>query len=42
MTLLASTSEAWWIALIEALVIINLVLLTFAYTTLVEPRMLVV
>ena len=30
--------EAWWISLIKAFVIINVVLLTFAYTTLVERK----
>jgi NADH-quinone oxidoreductase subunit H len=40
-SLLASTTgEVWWIALIEAVVIINLVLVTFAYTTLVERKLL--
>jgi NADH-quinone oxidoreductase subunit H len=33
-------AEVWWIGLIEALVIINLVLLAFAYTTLVERKLL--
>ncbi len=40
MNLLAATSEVWWIALIEALVIINLVLAAFAYTTLLERKLL--
>ncbi len=40
MTLLATATEVWWIALIEALVIVNLVLATFAYTTLVERKLL--
>ena len=31
-------NEPWWISLIKAFVIINLVLLTFAYTTLVERK----
>jgi NADH-quinone oxidoreductase subunit H len=39
-SLIATTSEVWWIALIEALVIVNLVLATFAYTTLVERKLL--
>jgi NADH-quinone oxidoreductase subunit H len=39
-TLVASTAEPWWIALIEAFVVINLVLLAFAYTTLVERKLL--
>ena len=33
-------AETWWVGLIEALVIINLVLLAFAYTTLVERKLL--
>jgi len=33
-------AEVWWIGLIEALVIINLVLAAFAYTTLVERKLL--
>ena len=32
--------EPWWIALIKALVIINLVLVAFAYTTLLERKLL--
>ncbi len=40
MSLIATTTEVWWIALIEALVIVNLVLATFAYTTLVERKLL--
>jgi len=39
-TVLAATSEVWWIALIEAAVIINLVLAAFAYTTLLERKLL--
>jgi NADH-quinone oxidoreductase subunit H len=31
-------SEPWWISLIKAFVVINIVLLTFAYTTLVERK----
>src|SRR4051794_13275249 len=31
-------TEPWWISAIEGFVIINLVLLTFAYTTLVERK----
>jgi NADH-quinone oxidoreductase subunit H len=33
-------SEPWWISLIKAFVIINLVLLTFAYTTWLERKLL--
>ncbi len=33
-------SEPWWIALIEALVIINLVMAAFAYTTWLERKLL--
>ena len=33
-------AQVWWIGLIEALVIINLVLVAFAYTTLVERKLL--
>ena len=40
MSILAQTSEPWWIALIEALIVINLVLVTFAYTTLIERKLL--
>ena len=43
MSVLAATGspgEAWWIALIEAILIVNLVLVTFAYTTLVERKLL--
>ncbi|HZR90994.1 MAG TPA: NADH-quinone oxidoreductase subunit NuoH [Gaiellaceae bacterium] len=38
--LLATTGEPWWIAVIEALVIVNLLLGAFAYTTLVERKLL--
>ena len=40
MTVVAANGEVWWIALIEAAVIINLVLAAFAYTTLVERKLL--
>ena len=33
-------TDAWWISLIKAFVIINVVLLTFAYTTLLERKAL--
>ena len=33
-------TEPWWISLIKAFVIINLVLLTFAYTTWLERKLL--
>ena len=33
-------SEPWWISAIKAFVIINIVLLTFAYTTLLERKVL--
>ncbi|HEX6489912.1 MAG TPA: NADH-quinone oxidoreductase subunit NuoH [Gaiellaceae bacterium] len=33
-------SEPWWVSVIKAFVLINLVLLTFAYTTLVERKAL--
>jgi NADH-quinone oxidoreductase subunit H len=33
-------SEPWWISLVKAFVIINLVLLTFAYTTWLERKLL--
>jgi NADH-quinone oxidoreductase subunit H len=39
-TVVAASGEVWWIALIEAAVIINLVLAAFAYTTLVERKLL--
>ena len=31
-------TEPWWISLIKAFLIINLLLLTFAYTTLIERK----
>ena len=31
-------TEPWWISAIKAFVIINLVLVTFAYTTLIERK----
>ena len=40
MSVLAATGEVWWIALIEAAVIVNLVLAAFAYTTLLERKLL--
>ncbi len=36
----ATPTEPWWIALIEAFVIINLLMLGFAYTTLLERKLL--
>src|SRR5205807_7347677 len=33
-------SEPWWISLIKAFVIVNLLLLAFAYTTLLERKLL--
>ena len=33
-------TEPWWISLIKAFVIINLLLLTFAYTTWLERKLL--
>src|SRR5207247_899528 len=36
----ARMREPWWISLIKAFVIINLVLLTFAYTTWLERKLL--
>ena len=33
-------TEAWWISLIKAFLIINLLLLTFAYMTWVERKVL--
>ena len=38
--LLAATSERWWISLIKAAIIINLVLVTFAYLTLAERKII--
>ena len=38
--LLAATAEAWWISLIKAFVIINLVMVTFAYLTLAERKVM--
>ena len=37
---LAAATEPWWIALIESFVIINLLMLGFAYTTLLERKLL--
>ena len=37
---LAATTEAWWISLIKAFVVINLVLATFAYLTLAERKVM--
>ena len=39
-SLLAATSERWWISLIKAAIIINLVLVTFAYLTLAERKIM--
>ena len=39
MTVLAA-AEAWWISLIKAFVVINLVLVTFAYLTLAERKVM--
>ena len=36
----AATSEPWWISLIKAAIIINLVLVTFAYLTLTERKVM--
>src|SRR5205823_12130690 len=36
----ALVSEPWWISLIKAFVIVNLVMLAFAYTTLLERKLL--
>src|SRR5205085_1643736 len=36
----ARVSEPWWITLIKAFVIVNLVMLAFAYTTLLERKLL--
>jgi len=33
-------TEPWWISLIKAFLIINLVMLAFAYTTLLERKLL--
>src|SRR2546422_9903976 len=33
-------SEPWWISLIKAFLIVNLLLLAFAYTTLLERKLL--
>ncbi len=35
-----ATTEAWWISLIKAFVIINLVMVTFAYLTLAERKVM--
>ena len=39
MTLAATTAE-WWVSLIEALIVINLVMATFAYLTLAERKIM--
>jgi NADH-quinone oxidoreductase subunit H len=36
----ATRHEPWWIAIIEALIIVNLLLVTFAYLTLIERKVL--
>jgi NADH-quinone oxidoreductase subunit H len=36
----ATHHEPWWIAIIEALIIVNLLLVTFAYLTLIERKVL--
>ena len=33
-------TEPWWIALIEAVIIVNVVLVLFAYLTLVERKLM--
>ena len=33
-------TEPWWISLIKSFVIINLVMVAFAYTTLLERKLL--
>jgi NADH-quinone oxidoreductase subunit H len=38
--LLLAATEAWWISLIKAFVIINLVMVTFAYLTLAERKVM--
>jgi NADH-quinone oxidoreductase subunit H len=38
--MIVATSETWWVALIEALLIVNILLLAFAYTTLLERKLL--
>ena len=35
-----SVTEPWWIALIEAVIIVNVVLVLFAYLTLVERKLM--
>lgn len=40
MSLVAAATEAWWISLIKAFVVINLVLVTFAYLTLAERKVM--
>jgi len=35
-----ATAEVWWIGAIEALVVINILLLAFAFMTLIEPQVL--
>ncbi len=39
-TVLAASVEPWWISLIKAAIIINLVLVTFAYLTLAERKIM--
>jgi NADH-quinone oxidoreductase subunit H len=38
--LVAATTEAWWISLIKCFVVINLVMVTFAYLTLAERKVM--
>ena len=40
MTLVASSVEPWWISIIKAVVVINIVLFAFAYTTLLERKVM--
>ena len=34
------SQEPWWIALIEAIVVVNILLLLFAYLTLIERKLM--
>jgi NADH-quinone oxidoreductase subunit H len=38
--MIVAAGETWWVALIEAFIVINILLLAFAYTTLLERKLL--
>ena len=40
MSVIAATTETWWVALIESLIVINLLMVAFAYSTWLERKVL--